>query len=314
MRNFLKKVYNYLIQFQIKRPWDLIIIFCISFLITIPVFIVVHQNIPHQEIPYYLDSILLFLVILILIFFLLKQIRKITLIVVFFYFLLVVFGTFFGNYGFKEIASDYNSIIFSLKESPYPQDIIINKLLPFPNKKEVLNAIDYKNPKVRNFAIMAANKYFKKLKPEDRVLQKDYYTLIQCFAVFKEINSRWNYINDPKNEEYIASASESVQYLSGDCDDHSILMAACVRAIGGTPRLIHTDGHMYPEIMIGSKSDLEKINYLIKTSLFSKETKGKSINYHIDQRGIIWLNLDYTAHYPGGPFLHEVILGELVLE
>ena len=54
------------------------------------------------------------------------------------------------------------------------------------------------------------------------------------------------------------------EYLSGDCDDHSILMAACIRAIGGTPRLIHTKGHIYPEIYIGKKSDLEAINYLIK--------------------------------------------------
>jgi hypothetical protein len=35
--------------------------------------------------------------------------------------------------------------------------------------------------------------------------------------------------------------------FSGDFD-HSILMAASVRAIGGTPRLIHTKGHIYPEI------------------------------------------------------------------
>jgi hypothetical protein len=63
----------------------------------------------------------------------------------------------------------------------------------------------------------------------------DYRTLIQCFAVFKEINSRWNYVSDPKDGDYIATASESLSYFSGDCDDHSILMAASVRAIGGTP-------------------------------------------------------------------------------
>jgi hypothetical protein len=32
----------------------------------------------------------------------------------------------------------------------------------------------------------------------------DYRTLIQCFAVFKEINSRWNYVSDPKDGDYIA--------------------------------------------------------------------------------------------------------------
>jgi hypothetical protein len=59
----------------------------------------------------------------------------------------------------------------------------------------------------------------------------DYRTLIQCF-VFKEINSRW-IISDPKDGDYI-NAKRIVELFSGDCDDHSILMAASVRA-WGTP-------------------------------------------------------------------------------
>jgi hypothetical protein len=192
--------------------------------------------------------------------------------------------------------------------NPFPQDIVVERLLPFPNKGKIIDAIDYENPKVRNFALMAVNNYFKDIKGYN-----DYFTIIQCFAVFKEINSNWNYVSDPKGREYIASASESVKYLSGDCDDHSILMAACIRSIGGTPRLIHTDGHIYPEIYIGTKSDLETINYLIKKVLFPKESKEKPINYHIDERGNVWLNLDYTAKYPGGPFMNEIVLSALTL-
>jgi hypothetical protein len=135
--------------------------------------------------------------------------------------------------------------------------------------------------------------------------------LIQCFAVFKEINSRWNYVNDPKDREYIAKATESLQYFSGDCDDHSILMVTCVKAIGGTSRLIHTGGHIYPELLIGNKNELETANYLIKKVLFAEESKNQTIHYHIDERGQIWLNLDYTAKYPGGPFMSEEILGVL---
>ena len=199
-------------------------------------------------------------------------------------------------------------MMYSISDNPNPQDVIISKLLPFPNKSKVLNAIEFENPKVRNFAIMAVNKNLKKIKGYGQ-----YRTLIQCFAVFKEINSRWNYVSDPKGTEYIALASESLLYFSGDCDDHSILMAACVRSIGGTPRLIHTGGHIYPEILIGAKSDLESINYLIKKVLFSEESKGKQLHYHIDEHGQVWLNLDYTAKYPGGPFMHEEILGALTL-
>jgi hypothetical protein len=213
-----------------------------------------------------------------------------------------------GNYGFSSVFEDYNSMVYSMSDNPHPQDIIIAKLLPFPNKTKILNAIEYENPKVRNFAIMATTKHFKDLKG-----YSDYRTIIQCFAVFKEINRRWNYVSDPKEGDYIATASESLLYFSGDCDDHSILMAASVRAIGGTPRLIHTKGHIYPEILIGNRNDLEKINYLIKNVLFVAESHKKQLHYHIDERDQVWLNLDYTATYPGGPFLSEEILGALTL-
>jgi hypothetical protein len=79
-------------------------------------------------------------------------------------------------------------------------------------------------------------------------------------------------------------------------------------------RLIHTKGHIYPELLIGSKIDLERINYAIKKELFPTESRNKPINYHIDERGNIWLNLDYTAKYPGGPFMNEEILGALTLD
>jgi hypothetical protein len=219
------------------------------------------------------------------------------LISIFLYLIALIYGTLFGSYGFQKVYEDYQSMLYTMSYNPYPQDIIIDRLLPFPNKSKVTNAIDYTNPKVRNFSLMAVNKHFKDIKGYN-----DYFTIIQCFSVFKEINRNWNYVSDPKGREYIASASESVKYLSGDCDDHSILMAACIRSIGGIPRLIHTDGHIYPEILIGNKVDLETINYLVK-----------SLHYHIDERGNIWLNLDYTAKYPGGPFMNEEILSALTL-
>lgn len=295
-------------KLTVKKPWDMIIIFIINILITIPLFLILHQNLENLEWIWHLDRILIIIVLLALIQLLLSFLRRITLILVFAYLIILLFGSVFGSYTFNSVFNSYQSILYSMNNNPYPQDIILSRLLPFPNKSKVIKAIEFDNPKVRNFSIMAANKYFKNTKGYQK-----YNTIIQCFAVFKEINSNWNYVNDPKGQEYIASASESLQFLSGDCDDHSILMAACVRSIGGTPRLIHTDGHIYPEILIGNEADLETINYLIKKVLFPKESKGKTINYHIDEHGQIWLNLDYTAKYPGGPFMYEEILGALTL-
>ena len=182
----------------------------------------------------------------------------------------------------------------------------ISKLLPFPNKSKIIDAVDFKNPKVRNFALAATTKNFKDIKKSGNIR-----TMIQCFAVFKEIRNKWNYVNDPKGSEYIASASESLQHFSGDCDDHAILMTACIKAVGGTPRIIHTGGHLYPEMLIGKQKDLEIATYYIKEILFVKESYNQQIHYHIDERGQIWLNLDYTASYPGGKFMSEEILGAL---
>lgn len=307
----LNKENFYLVRskFQLKKPWDRFVIFFLSIFITIPLFIVLHEALIDPQWYFAFDRIMLFILVLAFVYALLYMLRTIIIICLALYLLLLIYGTLFGNFSFNSVFDDYNSMLYSMNNNPFPQDIIIAKLLPFPNKEKIIKAIEFENPKVRNFAIMATTKDFKGIRG-----YPDYRNLIQCFAVFKEINSRWNYVNDPKNGDYIATAHESLLYFSGDCDDHSILMAACIRSIGGTPRLIHTKGHIYPEILIGSMKDLEKVNFLIKNVLFVEESKNKQLNYHIDEHNQVWLNLDYTAKYPGGPFLSEEILGALTLE
>jgi hypothetical protein len=291
---------------RIKKPWDTVIIFILNILISIPLFIIIHQNIYDPGWPFQVDRILLFIVLVTVLQLILRLLKNIVIILIVLYLLVLLYGSVFGNYGFNMVYEDYRSMVYTMAEDPNPQDIILSKLLPFPNKSKTIAAVDYQSPKVRNFALMATTKYFKDVKG-----YKQHRQLIQCFAVFKEIRNRWNYVNDPKGEEYIAAASESLQHFSGDCDDHAILMVAAVRAVGGTPRIIHTGGHLYPEILIGTKADLETANYLIKEILFVEESRGKEVHYHIDERGQVWLNLDYTASYPGGPFMSEEILGAL---
>ena len=297
-------------RFQVKKPWDDIIILILNILITTPVFIIIHQNIIDPEWFFHIDRILLFIALIIVVQLILRLLRTIIIICIGIYLLVLLYGTFFGKYDFESVFKDYTYMIYSMTDSPNPQDIIVSKLLPFPNKSKIIRAVEFENPKIRDFSLMATTKNFNHVKG-----YQQYRNIIQCFAVFKEINGKWNYVNDPKgSREYIAKATESLKYFSGDCDDHSILMAAAIKSIGGTPRLIHTGGHIYPEMLIGDKSDLEIVNYLIKNVLFEKESKGKNIHYHIDERGNIWLNLDYTAKYPGGPFMSEEILGALTLD
>jgi hypothetical protein len=296
-------------RFQIRKPWDSIIIFILNILIAIPVFIIIHENIIDANLYFRLDRVFLFVSILIVIQLVLRALRRVTLVSIFLYLIALFYGTLFGGYGFVSVYNDYDAMMYSMTHTPYPQDIIIDKLLPFPNKTKTISAIEYENPKVRDFAIQATLKNFRDVRGYPK-----YRTIIQCFAVFKEINHQWNYVSDPKNEDYIASATESLRYFSGDCDDHSILMASCIKSIGGTPRLIYTNGHMFPEMLIGTLYDLETINFLIRNKLFERESQNKSLHYHLDERGQVWLNLDYTATYPGGPFLDKEILSALTLE
>ncbi|RBA28570.1 transglutaminase domain-containing protein [Flavobacterium tibetense] len=295
-------------KLSLPKPWDTVVIFLLNILIAIPTFLILHQNLIELDWIYNLDRILLFILLLVVIQLILRMLKTIIIICIALYLVALIYGTLFGNYGFYRVFEDYRYMIYAMSEDPYPQDLIVAKLLPFPNKSKIIKSVDFTNPKVRNFALYATTKHFRDVKGFNQNRK-----MIQCFAVFKEIKNNWNYVNDPKGREYIAYASESLQHFSGDCDDHAVLMAACIKAIGGTPRIIHTGGHLYPEMLIGNNSDLETAIYLIKEVLFVNESKDKDIHYHIDERGNIWLNLDYTAKYPGGPFMKEEILGALTL-
>lgn len=281
----------------------------LSFLISTPVFIYFRKNIYYldAEIPY--DKIIVFILLFLLFLLILKWLRKKVLYSIFIYIITFIFTSIQGNYSIFQVINAYK-IIFLSDEMQKEETFLEQKTLkPFPNESSVFESVDFANSKVRNFALYAINTHFIKT-PNYAVNRK----LIQYFAVFKEINSRWNYVNDPKGQEYFASGSESLLYFSGDCDDHAILMCAAIKSIGGSMRLIHTGRHMYPELLLGTEKELEIAMYLISNELFKDISKGRTIYFHRDEKGKIWLNLDYTAHYPGGPFLGEEVLSILDLQ
>ena len=213
-----------------------------------------------------IDKILIFLGLLILFFFVIKLFRKKLAYCISLYVLVFVMVSIQGNYNFFQVFNAYK-IIFLSDQMQQEEALLEQKTLkPFPNKTRVYESVDFLNSKVRNFALYAVNKHF--TKTPNYVLNRKF---IQYFAVFKEINARWNYVNDPKGQEYFASGSESLLYFSGDCDDHAILMCAAIKSIGGSMRLIHTGKHMYPELLIGKEKDLEIATYLISSELFIKE-------------------------------------------
>ncbi len=306
LKTFFDKISIWLIKNKLRENVSII---TLAFLICIPIFIFFRKNIFYfdAKVPY--DKILIFLGLMILFFFILKIFRKKIAYLISIYIVSLTIGFLQGNYSFFQVFTAYK-VIFLSDQMQQEEAILEQKTLkPFPNKTRVFESVDFLNSKVRNFALYAVNEHFTKT-PNYVVNRK----LIQYFAVFKEINARWNYVNDPKGQEYFATGSESLLYFSGDCDDHAILMCSAIKSIGGSMRLIHTGKHMYPELLIGTEKDLEIATYLISSELFTKQSKNKTLYFHRDEKGKIWLNLDYTARYPGGPFLGEEVLSILDLQ
>ncbi len=290
------------------RPFSLfadIFVGILSFLLAFPLFILVYYRLPDLSWPYHTDKLAVFFVISVLLLLLVRSFKFVIVTGIVAIIGWLWYGTVNGQYGFQELYRDGKNVLSGLKNEPPNKDLVFTGTRSLGTDKEIVNAIDYRNPVVRDFAVQAANEFFK---DEQEGTKLKYRMLIQCLAVFKKINENWNYVSDPKDEEYIAKASESVKLLAGDCDDHSILMAAAIKSIGGTPRLIYTNGHIYPELLIGSRRDLEHMGKLIHEQLFPEESNGRTIHYHQDEKSNIWINLDYTAGYPGGKFMgNEVI-------
>lgn len=289
------------------RLWPTLIVSLVAKLSTIPVFILLYRLLPPLNWPFFLDKIILYLLVFIFFQWVLVRLKRIVIPAAAIIFIALSVGSFTGHYSHKQLFTDYTALFYSALYTPIPNALDVEQIKPFPNERAFRKSINYTSPIVRQFAIQAINKHFRKQQTGPNR------NLVQCFAVFKEIKSRWNYINDPTSREYYARASESAILMGGDCDDYSILMSACLQSIGGISRLVLTTHHVYPEILIGNKHDLERITLLIGRDLFSVENKQNPLHYHLDKDGKIWLNLDYTASYPGGPFMAEPVLGILYL-
>jgi len=314
-------------QKGVSNAYSVVVIGIIAAFLAIPAFIFSYKFIPAIEIAIVgatvrLDHIFLFLILFFLLYYLLIKVRVLVLIVVFVGAIILTITNFTEIYTLKNLYHDYSTFLFDISRNTIKQKFL-NRDIQFLKEDQLRSAIDYKSPKVRNFAVNTANKHFndsKNLSPNLKWLH--------FFSIFKEVNLKWNYVYDPQNEDYYATASETIDQLSfdntfkGDCDDYSILMAACIKAVGGEVRLIKTKvtlkdgrtvGHLYPEVKFGNTKELESVVYLIKSIYFVDETAGKNINYYQDNKGFIWLNFDYNDAFPGNRYQSDIRESEVLL-
>ncbi len=292
------------------KTYYVIFVAIVSLFFTLPLFIVVYRYVPDLVIDFgegvRLDHILTFLVTYTIVMSLLLLVNR--------KFLLGITGSLLvvlaifqlsGVFSLRELFSKYSDIMDFVKNTPINIPFLAEEKMTIRNSAKIIDAIDYSNPDLRNFAVESSILHFKQ-----PALYSKYGNLVRYFSIFKTINS-WNYVPDPRGLDYFAKASTSSKILAGDCDDYSILTAACIKAIGGTTRLVHTSKHLYPEVLVCKNEDLDIVFDLIKNQLFYKESLGQSIFYHIDNLGNVWLNFDYTAKYPGGKFMKDEVIGIL---
>ncbi len=136
----------------------------------------------------------------------------------------------------------------------------------------------------------------------------------QVAEIWAAVRKEWRYVNDPEGREYFATATESIEngYI-GDCDDFAVTLASMVIAIGGKARIVLMDGprggHAYAEACVQGEAPkvaavLTK-HYKNKFRRYITSSVPKTIAYRTSAECPIWLNLDWNASVPGGPYESE---------
>lgn len=282
-----------------QHKWGLRIATAIlTAIVSLPIFMLFHRLLPYPNWDFHFERILLFLSTYTLLFWLFLKIKYVLWIVIGGIVLFLSIGSLSHHYGFAEIVWDYKGLITNLaNDEKQIRDIATQQT--FPKRTEFLVATRF-SPEIKTFANQCVQKHFK---DEQKGKYRRY---VQCFAIFKEINDNWQYVNDPAGQEYIASANESLKSMAGDCDDYTVLMAACLKAIGAKVRLVRVQGHIFPELFIESHADFDNLEYLIRYTLFKDAVGEKTLYFHENPATHhLWLNMDYTEPFPGGYYIYE---------
>jgi hypothetical protein len=77
------------------------------------------------------------------------------------------------------------------------------------------------------------------------------YNIHQAAAAFDYVFENVAYVNDPAGRDYWASPNETLQKMTGDCEDHAILLAALITAMGGNARFHMENDHAFLSVYVG---------------------------------------------------------------
>lgn len=165
-------------------------------------------------------------------------------------------------------------------------------------RDRIVDAIDPSSATTRNFAARTAAR------------DQGVFHVGQVAAIWTEVRGDWSYVNDPRGNEYFATASETIDNeMVGDCDDFAILLVSMVEAIGGDARVVMSDGerggHAYAEVCVPGEPERVVADLQAHYRRVRSRTRVRQAHFRSDGTCAVWLNLDWNAEVPGGPYARE---------
>jgi transglutaminase-like putative cysteine protease len=168
--------------------------------------------------------------------------------------------------------------------------------LPDETAQRIAASADYRDPAVDHFVATRA------------ATPVGMNTIARVCDLWELIYTRWHYVRGPPDYSRYQPASSSITAgLNGNCLDYAILNAAVVKSLGGDARVViagnpEEGNHAYAEVYVGDTiADIQPVGDYI-----ARRYNTTTINWHTvagsGGKTEYWLNLDWQARYPGGPF------------
>ena len=158
-------------------------------------------------------------------------------------------------------------------------------------------AVQPMDPLVRDFAVKLASGHPGAFDNPQGSRHPTADGLRQVVLVHGAISSSWKYVSDPgvSWSDYVSPARRTLALgFAGDCDDFAVMVASCVKAIGGRVRIVigsnSSEAHAWAELWLGSGAAAQSALASVATAL------GRGSQYLATDRdpdGDIWLILDW---------------------
>jgi hypothetical protein len=125
------------------------------------------------------------------------------------------------------------------------------------------------------------------------------YSILQVVEAFEQVRAAIDY-KDDGNVDHWQDAAETLELGTGDCEDHAILMASVIGALGGNARVNIVQGHAFPTVFVGTtEQQMAQVENAI-ASYYGLAPGELTAAHLVDEAGY-WLVVDTTGFpYAGG--------------